>query len=124
MFTFQSVDRDFKNPLYALYRVRQIARDTVENPPYSFSDEEWIEALEDNMVSGTYQVFLTVADALSNNPERLIRLTEGTGTYEVAAAEKVRATLLDSQKRLNLKMGLPTNMTGSRLQVSAIKVTW
>ncbi|WP_159065942.1 hypothetical protein [Deinococcus ficus] len=114
MFTYPLTNipaRDFTSLAYALYRVRQIARDTRENPPYSLSDEEWGEILEDTKAGNHYQVYKAVHKAISTNPERLASISEESGSYNFTDLEQVKKELLKSQRELNftLKIAAPAN---------------
>ena len=109
MFTYPLTNiptRDFTSFDYALYRVRQIARDTKENPPYSLSDEEWGEILQDTKAGNTYQVFKAVHRAISTNPDRLQAISEESGSYTYTDLEQVKRELLASQRELNRTLGV------------------
>lgn len=120
MFSYPEIPptRDFKNISYALYRVRQISRDTRENPPYSLSDEEWVEVLEDTKLGDTYQVFKAVHSAVSTNPERLQSLSEESGSYTFADLEATKRGWINSQRELNGKLGLGSG--GSLVSVPVV----
>lgn len=123
MFTYPETApiRDFTDIDYALYRVRQIARDVKENPPYSYSDEEWVEMLEDTKLNNTYQVFKTVHLAISTNPERLQSLGEESGSYTFADIEAVKKQLLISQRELNGGLGLRTGTSFTSIPVIVVR---
>jgi len=115
MFTYSNLPpaRDFTSVEYALYRVRQISRDTRENPPFSLSDEEWVEYLEDTRIGNNYQVYKAVHRAISTNPERLQALSEASGAYTFSDLAKVKAELIESQTSLNVKLGITRNTYSS-----------
>ncbi|WP_407541620.1 hypothetical protein Q0M94_19215 (plasmid) [Deinococcus radiomollis] len=95
--------RDPKSLMYALFRVRLTARDTRENPPFSYSDEEWFEILEDSSLGGYYQFFEAVANALSTNPERLSSLTESGAAYVFNDISATISSLRVEQAKYNAK---------------------
>lgn len=109
--------RDFADITYALYRVRQIARDTRENPPFSLSDEEWTEFLEDTKQGQTYQVFTAVLRAVSTNPDRLSALSEASGSYTFTDLGAVRTELVKAQRELNKQLGLTSRARSTPTQV-------
>lgn len=111
-FTFEIKPRDFSSLPYALYRVRQIAGDKRDNPPFSLSDEEWSEHLEDTRIGSTYQVFSAVLQAVSTDPTRLQALSEASGSYTFSDLEAVKASLKESQKAMNGTLGLVQKAAG------------
>lgn len=117
---------DYTSLSYALYKVRVISRDTRNNPPFSLTDEEWLEFIYDsrlmsNPISFIYQPYKAVYLALSTNPERLTALTEASGTYSYVDINSVKQGLLAAQQELNNMLGVSRAASATLVSVPVFR---
>lgn len=117
---------------FALARVRSISRDNRDNPPFSLTDAEWIQFLEETklplkgyQLSDYYQVYKAVYLAISTNPDRLSNLSEASGSYGFVDIESTKKSLLKAQAELNESLGIwPSGNVRGGLVASSIVRSW
>lgn len=117
---------DYTSLSYVLYKVRVISRDTRNNPPFSLTDEEWLEFIQDSKLitdgfNFIYQPYKAVYLALTTNPERLTALTEASGTYSYVDLNSVKQGLLTAQQEVNNMLGVSRASSSTLVSVPVVR---